>query len=126
MFLPNRNGDGAASPAGSLKRSSLGRGTSGSTGSYFTRRTTAAQFTNGSDSSLATKCVSSAISWTRPTKESHLQPESERTLDLSRIAVPADELRLYHCGSCFPRSRRRQAAAVRSRLSLLRQLRRRQ
>src|SRR5438876_4269216 len=123
MFLPNRNGDGAASPAGSLKRSSLGRGTSGSTGSYFTRRTTAAHFTNGSDSSLATKCVSSTISWTRLTKESHLQPESERTLDLSRIA---DELRLYHCGSCFPRSRRRRAAAVRSRLSLLRQLRRRQ
>src|SRR6266404_6969648 len=68
-------------------------------------------------SSRATKCISSAVSWTRATKESHLQPESERTLDLSRIAVPADELRLYHCGSCFPRSRRRQATAVRSRPS---------
>ena len=39
---------------------SLGRRTSRSTVCYFTRRTKAAQFTNGSDSSLARKCVSSA------------------------------------------------------------------
>jgi hypothetical protein len=32
-----------------------------STGSYFTRRTTGAQFTNGSDSSPATKCISPAF-----------------------------------------------------------------
>ena len=43
-----------------VKGTSLGRGTSRSTVCYFTRRTKAAQFTNGSDSSLARKCVSSA------------------------------------------------------------------
>src|SRR2546427_357278 len=59
MFLPNRNGDRAESPASCLKRSSLGQRTRIPTGWCFTLRTKVARFTNGSDSLPTPKCVSS-------------------------------------------------------------------